>query len=351
MKESSFQKEAPGKEHMKGVSPKRNRQYEHIKEQLEDSGKSEEKAKEEAARTVNKQRAEHGETKGSRVDNSVLPDLPDRYFLETSTFDVDDYPDLGIRLAQGTWYDGGDDPLPDAVRHEDLDDYEKDWPGNDDRDIDYAHCPMCDGPGNLLGQMGTRIHYRCRNCGTDFSHKLEPSAGEQREEPFGINTPEHAGDQYSGDQQDMSMGFPQEFGTTANLEDAVEVNEFTLQALKDSSGNPLKAGERYLMRHPSYNVPDVIRILNLEDNRVEAAIESDVHGEFPIHLKHDDGYSLELYNEEHHKHARKNYSAQEQDDLVNENLDGRARNYDKLKLEGTHYNLQEETDPYFLLGL
>lgn len=65
---SSMVKEAPGKEHMKGVSEKRNRQYEHIKEQLMESGKSEEEAKEEAARTVNKQRAEHGETKkDSRV--------------------------------------------------------------------------------------------------------------------------------------------------------------------------------------------------------------------------------------------------------------------------------------------
>jgi hypothetical protein len=61
--QSSFTKEAPGKEHMKGVSPKRNRQYEHIKQKYLEEGKSEEEAKELAARTVNKQRAEHGETK------------------------------------------------------------------------------------------------------------------------------------------------------------------------------------------------------------------------------------------------------------------------------------------------
>lgn len=60
-------KEAPGNQHMKGVSPKRNRQYEHIKEQLMESGKGEDEAKEEAARTVNKQRAEHGETKEGGV--------------------------------------------------------------------------------------------------------------------------------------------------------------------------------------------------------------------------------------------------------------------------------------------
>lgn len=30
-------------------------------------------------------------------------------------------------------------------------------------------CPMCDGPGVLLGQLGQRVHYRCRNCGMDYS--------------------------------------------------------------------------------------------------------------------------------------------------------------------------------------
>lgn len=35
-------------------------------------------------------------------------------------------------------------------------------------------CPMCDGPGNLLGQLGNRVHYRCRNCGADFSVQAPP---------------------------------------------------------------------------------------------------------------------------------------------------------------------------------
>lgn len=41
---------------------KRERQYEHIKESEEDRGVPEERAKETAARTVNKLRAEAGET-------------------------------------------------------------------------------------------------------------------------------------------------------------------------------------------------------------------------------------------------------------------------------------------------
>jgi hypothetical protein len=46
-----------------GSSPKRERQYEHIKEGLLDRGESEDTAEEIAARTVNKERARAGEAK------------------------------------------------------------------------------------------------------------------------------------------------------------------------------------------------------------------------------------------------------------------------------------------------
>ncbi|MER7700499.1 plasmid stabilization protein [Streptomyces sp. NPDC096095] len=46
-----------------GSDKKRERQYEHIKESQEDRGTSEGRAKEIAARTVNKQRARSGESK------------------------------------------------------------------------------------------------------------------------------------------------------------------------------------------------------------------------------------------------------------------------------------------------
>ncbi len=49
----------------KAWSAKRERQYEHIKDSLEDSGSSEDKAEEIAARTVNKERARAGEAKES----------------------------------------------------------------------------------------------------------------------------------------------------------------------------------------------------------------------------------------------------------------------------------------------
>ena len=47
----------------KAWSKKRERQYEHIKEGLEDRGDSEDEAEEIAARTVNKERARSGEAK------------------------------------------------------------------------------------------------------------------------------------------------------------------------------------------------------------------------------------------------------------------------------------------------
>jgi hypothetical protein len=46
-----------------GWSAKRERQYEHIKEGLEKRGRDEDTAEEIAARTVNKERARHGESR------------------------------------------------------------------------------------------------------------------------------------------------------------------------------------------------------------------------------------------------------------------------------------------------
>jgi hypothetical protein len=49
-----------------GSSKKRERQYEHIKESYKHRGVSTDEAEERAARTVNKERREHGETKSKR---------------------------------------------------------------------------------------------------------------------------------------------------------------------------------------------------------------------------------------------------------------------------------------------
>src|SRR5579884_3174857 len=50
----------------RGASPKREREYEELKSKFEKSGRYGKRAKEVAARIVNKQRAEYGETKGEK---------------------------------------------------------------------------------------------------------------------------------------------------------------------------------------------------------------------------------------------------------------------------------------------
>ncbi len=58
----------------KAWSAKRERQYEHIKEGYKQHGKSEKAAEEIAARTVNKERAQHGEAREASAQS--LEDMP-----------------------------------------------------------------------------------------------------------------------------------------------------------------------------------------------------------------------------------------------------------------------------------
>jgi plasmid stabilization system protein ParE len=55
-------------------SPKRERQYDHIKESLKERGTGEEKAEEIAARTVNKDRARAGEA--NQASRTSIDDIP-----------------------------------------------------------------------------------------------------------------------------------------------------------------------------------------------------------------------------------------------------------------------------------
>lgn len=54
----------PGKKHLRGVSDKEQRKYEHIKESAEESGRYGKRAEEVAARTVLKQHKRKGHAKG-----------------------------------------------------------------------------------------------------------------------------------------------------------------------------------------------------------------------------------------------------------------------------------------------
>ncbi|WP_445397903.1 plasmid stabilization protein [Streptomyces sp. LE64] len=57
----------------RGSSPKRERQYEHIKESAQNRGESTRRAKEIAARTVNKERARSGESKTASKTSTQDP--------------------------------------------------------------------------------------------------------------------------------------------------------------------------------------------------------------------------------------------------------------------------------------
>lgn len=57
----------------KAWSNKDERQYEHVKESEQDRGRSEDRAKEIAARTVNKQRREEGRTPNKRTQGTGNP--------------------------------------------------------------------------------------------------------------------------------------------------------------------------------------------------------------------------------------------------------------------------------------
>ena len=35
------------------------------------------------------------------------------------------------------------------------------------------NCPVCDGPGALLGTLGNLNHYRCQDCGIGFNMPVE----------------------------------------------------------------------------------------------------------------------------------------------------------------------------------
>jgi len=54
----------PGRKHLRGVSPKEQRQYEHIKKSAQRSGRYGKRAKEVAARTVLKQHKRKGHANG-----------------------------------------------------------------------------------------------------------------------------------------------------------------------------------------------------------------------------------------------------------------------------------------------
>lgn len=208
-------------------------------------------------------------------------------------------------------------------------------PRYDEPEWEEPQCPMCGGPGTHLGDLGARSHFRCRSCGMDFSHFREDEASKW---------------DYGNDPDNLfGQDKPGQFPTSSKGKRT------------DSNGDKLEAGRVYLMKGKDYTVPDLVRILNLEEGRIEAAIASDAKGAFPIIIesKDEDEYHFDPVEEGEEKNHRsggwkiskRNWSAKEQRELVEENPNGRARNFEKLDLSGTHYELKSAAeDPDFLWG-
>lgn len=171
-------------------------------------------------------------------------------------------------------------------------------------------CPHCGSP-----TQGTPQAYSCPNCGYTYP--------QQQAAP------------------NMGMGGG-----------AVPGQTFHSNYVKSSA---LDVGQWYTMYSPDYKVPDVIQVVEVNDHGVTANIEGDDKGLFPITLPHSEieeaGYRFEPYSNPSQvveaKVARRQFSATEQADLINENLDGLARNFHKLNLEGTHYpqEIEASVDP------
>lgn len=268
------------------------------------------------------------------INNETIAhvDATSNHFIESMTFQAADYPDgKGLKMDNLPLTDWDDNKTPE---HYDPD--ASDNPHVEGEEVSQP-CPMChDGEGTSLGSMGAREYFRCKNCGMDWALPNQGEAetwGKPGEDPnnmFGQDGPE----------------YPQFSSTSSRL---------------DSKGNKLEAGRVYLMSGKGYNVPDLVRILNLEESRIEAAIASDAKGAFPIVIEAKDegeyhfdpvepekrGHSVvrhELQTESGWKIARANWSAKEQRELIEENPKGRARNFDKLDLSGTHYELKSSSE-------
>jgi ribosomal protein L37E len=640
---AAIEKHSPGKEHMKGVSPKRNRQYEHVLESCRDEHPdwSEDRCKELAARTVNKYRAEHGETKSSlsatvkrlnqikqeimreateKKADDMWPFTPrrhpmdsprmhnihndfaryfdaleqngayEKYVAETSsqgatplsyhewyqqqmaalegqerpteevnwmsyphdsskmaadngkyqpgtrvkmvhpTFKGEKgsitefksrHPELGeesykILLDSGKEVD--DCPESHFMKHkssvdasappDSIDNHfigsmtfesfnpydegptmDEDF-GPDDLDPQQGPtCPMCDGPGEYLGSLGSKEWFRCRNCGMDFSNTVEhsgkvadkaPSTGwpasDQPKHPTGLPEPpkfdgnktkmpyDPPASDAPYDEPDLSGGDvacpncdsnaksmgkfgPREYFRCSNGDCQMEfsypnsdesakwgiddpddlfgldaptkrggpiptpgaptqMNPMPMQqpmqgvetcpvcgqptlnngvcvscgyvdqtkmqqptdptqaagrisAVKDSTGNELQEGNWYILHGSGYRVPDIVKIIKLKNDRIEAHFETDKEGKFPLQIESSDveTYTFDPYKrsedpieiDERAQHsasgwsveARRSFSPKEQKDLIEENMDGRARNFDKLDLKGTHYETKD----------
>ena len=69
-------------------------------------------------------------------------------------------------------------PMSPAEHHAERLAFAAKCDGEDDGEGAAPACPACHGPSFPLGVLGNLSHYRCRNCGADYSHSCGEDDGE-----------------------------------------------------------------------------------------------------------------------------------------------------------------------------
>jgi transposase-like protein len=252
------------------------------------------------------------------VNNDNLPDSTTNHFFGSMTFQAADPPGEA-------WKDRrAEDPnkweQPEKIKDDyDPEAYDYNW---DEPELESPACPLCHGDGVHMGDLGARSHYRCRDCGMQFSTTRDDESSRW--------APDDPGDMFGQDK-------PNYLGSV----------------------NDLKEGSWYIVHGENYKVPDVVKVVKIDGGNVTAHFETDKEGQFPFHITADelDRYNFKPYErrsdpievDERAQHsasgwsveARRNFSPKEQRELIDENLEARARNYDKLDLDGTHYQTRD----------
>ena len=113
-------------------------------------------------------------------------------------------------------------------------------------DDDNPVCPMCQGPGVELGALGPRTHYRCRNCGADFSNEQGMGTGYDYETAQGMphplddpNNRENMMYPEGGRRHATDLDDPDSLGLLGNKDDGDGSSDRSTSDSMEETGDPL----------------------------------------------------------------------------------------------------------------
>lgn len=147
-------------------------------------------------------------------------------------------------------------------------------------------CPACGGPGVSIGQLGSRHHFRCRNCGLDFSHIDGQS---EAQIPGGVpaapgatvpwqeyQTPTTYQSKTADEIHDHGQNTDALPEADRTQQRDVEQEQDSSHIWQDDSGQPLINGQEYEMHSANYRIPDIVRV---EQTKPDAVVVTTI-GEY-----------------------------------------------------------------------